>query len=82
MNEKKSKSRLGRVLTVVFVLALLMGPGPGLMLANRPSTVFGIPWLYFWGLLWYVVEVVVVVVAFCCVWPTEEPVASQDDTSP
>ena len=79
-SEPKPKSKLGLILTWVFVVALVMGPGPGLVLANRPTTIFGIPALYFWGLLWYVVEVSVVVIAFFCVWPKED-LAADDELS-
>jgi len=76
------KSKLGRILTVIFAIALLMGPGPGLVLANRPTSVFGIPSLYFWGLLWYGVEVAVVVIAFFFVWPKDEPVGTDESRKP
>lgn len=65
----ESSKTLGIVLTVVFVVALILGPGPGMYLANRAEPLFGLPALYVWGLLWYVVEVTVVILAFLLVWP-------------
>ena len=66
------KKTLGWVLAAIFALALLMGPGPGLELVNRPQAVFGIPAIYAWGLLWYVVEVGVVIVAYFFLWTRED----------
>jgi len=68
----EARTKFGWVLTIVFVVALLMGPGPGLLLVNEPKPVFGIPMLYAWGLLWYVVEVSVVVLAYLFVWDKNE----------
>jgi len=64
----KSRRTLGAVLTAVFALALIMGPGPGVMLVNTPKPILVLPAIYLWGLLWYVVEVVVVVLAYKLVW--------------
>ena len=64
----RSKRRLGSILAVVFAIALLMGPGPGILLVNSPRPVLGFPAIYLWGLVWYVVEVAVVVLAYLFVW--------------
>jgi len=64
--------RLGHLLTIIFILALLMGPGPGLLLANRPTDLLGLPVLYVWACAWYVVQVVVVVAAYVWIWSKEE----------
>lgn len=69
------KKTLGWILAAVFGVALFMGPGPGLALVNRPEPMFGVPAIYAWGLLWYVVEVGVVVVAYFFLWSREEPPA-------
>ncbi|MEK6239661.1 MAG: hypothetical protein N2C14_33495 [Planctomycetales bacterium] len=63
---------LGSVLAFVFAITLLMGPGPGLAYANTPELVLGMPSLYAWGLLWYVVQVAVVLLAFAFVWKKED----------
>ncbi len=79
MNEPSShsdqarKRRRGWILAFVFCFALIMGPGPGIMLVNTAKPFAGLPPIYLWGLLWYVVEVVVVILAFRLVW-------SDDDT--
>ncbi len=70
--EAQKRRRLGTILTVVFILALLMGPGPGVGLVNSPEPIFGYPRIYVWGLLWYVVEVAVVVLAYLFVWPSDD----------
>lgn len=67
MSENAGRSTLGTILTIVFIVALVMGPGPGVMLVQG-TTFLGFPAIYAWGLLWYAVEVAVVVIAFCCVW--------------
>ena len=65
----KSKSRhFGLLLSMVFLFALAMGAGPGIVLANQPAMWFGFPRLYVWGSFWCAVEVVVVVVAYLTVW--------------
>lgn len=65
--------RLAWILSTVFLVALVMGTGPGLLLVNEPVMVplgFGLalPALYAWGLLWYAVEVICVVLAYAFVW--------------
>ncbi len=75
--QARKRRRLGVVLSIVFAVALLMGPGPGVMLVNTPEPVFGFPVIYVWGLLWYVVEVAVVIAAYLYVWSDE----SDDETA-
>ena len=70
------KKTLGWILAIVFGIALLMGPGPGLELVNRPQAILGVPAIYAWGLLWYVVEVGVVVVAYFFLWSRDDTAAS------
>jgi len=69
-----ARRKLGLILTVVFAIALLMGPGPGINLVNdaRPDPVFGFPRIYLWGLLWYAVEVTCVVLAYLFVWKKDD----------
>jgi membrane protein implicated in regulation of membrane protease activity len=62
------RKRLAWILATVFVVALLMGPGPGMLLVNRPGEILGVPQLYAWGLIWYAVEVVVVLLAYMLIW--------------
>lgn len=69
------------VLIGLFLLAVFMGAGPGLRLINPdpddPSatfTVLGLPTVYAWGLLWYVVQLAVIVVAYRRYW-----IADDDD---
>jgi hypothetical protein len=66
------RSVIGWCLALVFVTALLMGPGPGMQLANRPVRFLGFPALYVWALIWYVVEVSVVVLAYLFVWSSDD----------
>ena len=64
-----SRSRnLAWLLAAIFALAMFMGAGPGMLLANEPATWFGFPRLYVWGLFWCLVEASVVIVAYFFVW--------------
>ena len=74
-----TKRNLGVVLTVAMIVAMLMGPGPGLRLVNPDITepgadylVFGLPIIYAWGLLWFVVQVAIVLIAYFTVWKTDD----------
>jgi hypothetical protein len=55
-------------LVVVFVLSMVLGTGPGVLLVNRPEAIGGVPLVYAWGTLWYVVQVVVVLIAYFTIW--------------
>ena len=68
----EARKKLGWILAIVFAIALLMGPGPGLLLINQPKALFGLPALYVWGLIWFVVEVGVVVLLYLFVWSKDE----------
>lgn len=72
---KSGRKKLGVVLGVVFMLALVMGPGPGIYLVNpNPAdpnarfTLFGMPIIYVWAVFWFVVQAAVVLVAYFLVW--------------
>ncbi len=74
-----SRGRSGIVLTGIFVLALFMGPGPGLHLVNPDPTdpealrtVLGLPIVYAWGVLWFGVEAAVLIVAYFTVWSGDD----------
>ena len=72
----KQKNRtLTWVLSISFLVALVMGPGPGIHLVNPdPSgpgaraTFLGMPVVYAWALLWYSVMVVIVLTAYFKLW--------------
>lgn len=77
---RRKTIRLGTVLVVLFVVALVMGPGPGLYLINpNPSdptalrTFLGMPIVYAWGLLWFIVLVGIIIIAYFKVWVKDEP---------
>lgn len=70
-----SKRQLGWGLAGLFVLALVMGPGPGLYLVNPDPndpesvrTMLGLPIIYAWGLVWFAVQAFVLIVAYFTVW--------------
>ena len=64
----KQRRRLSIILMVAFLIAMLMGTGPGVLLVNRPSTFLGLPILYTWAILWYAVQVVIALIAFRWLW--------------
>ena len=58
---------LAVVLSLLFVTAMIMGPGPGLYLVNPdradPEAIFtaaGVPVLYLWALFWFIVQATVI----------------------
>jgi len=70
---------LAVVLAVVFLIAMFMGPGPGVRLINPnpddPNATFiilGLPLVYLWGLFWYAVQAVVVITAYFTVWAKKD----------
>lgn len=75
--EKKTKRRTpGVVLCLIFAFALVMGAGPGIYLVNPdpadPAATLtiwgGVPVIYAWVTLWYMVEAAVAVTAYFCLW--------------
>ena len=77
--DRESIRPLSILLTAVFLLAMFMGSGPGLHLinpdpgdANAAFTTLGLPTIYVWGLCWYAVQIVVILVAYFKLWD-EEP---------
>ena len=67
--------RLGRILTLVFAFALVMGPGPGLYLVNpdpgdpeATRFLLGMPILWTWAVFWFLVMAVVVWAADRKLW--------------
>lgn len=64
--------RLSLILTSVFLLALVLGPGPGAMLIDgtegAPNIVLGVPALYLWTLLWFSVLSGCVLIASLTIW--------------
>lgn len=72
ITRKPTKSRLKWVLGGVFLFALIMGPGPGIYLVNgyaaKGETILGMPALYFWAVLWFLVEAAVVLTAYLTIW--------------
>jgi hypothetical protein len=66
---------LAWILAAVFVLSMIMGTGPGVALVNRPHAIFGVPLVYAWGIFWYLIQVVVALIAYFALWESE----SEDD---
>lgn len=67
------KRRLSFLLTALFSLALIMGPGPGNGLIRShpgqpPAVILGMPVLYVWTIFWFLVMASVVVTAAIFLW--------------
>jgi hypothetical protein len=84
--EREKRGKLGRLLAVVFVIALILGPGPGLRLINpdindpnAAFTLFGLPKVYAWGLFWYGVELVIILTAYFKVWRGDDGDRATDE---
>ncbi len=67
------------ILTVVFILAMVLGRGPGVYLINPgpehegpAPTLIGLPIVYAWAVLWFGVQAVVLVTAYFTVWADQE----------
>ncbi|MCH2065050.1 MAG: hypothetical protein MK194_15150 [Roseibacillus sp.] len=62
----------GPLLTVIFLVALVLGPGPGATLIDgtkeAPNIWFGIPALYLWVVFWFLVMAACIVTAALTVW--------------
>ncbi len=79
LGKEKKRWRLGVVLGLIFAFALVMGAGPGIYLVNPDPadpaakfTIFcGVPVIYAWVTLWYVVEAAVAAIAYFCLWKDE-----------
>jgi len=67
------------VLIVLFLLAIVLGAGPGIHLvnpdANDPTasfTTFGLPTIYVGGLFWYAVQLGVIITAYFRFWTSPD----------
>lgn len=72
---KPSESKIRRSLhrrELAFLVALLLcmalATGPGVLLVNRPETVFGFPIIYVWGVAWFLIIAVLAVLTDQLVW--------------
>ncbi|MDE0838638.1 MAG: hypothetical protein OSB41_06235 [Kiritimatiellae bacterium] len=67
---------IGKVIAVVFLVALILGPGPGARLfdgtADQPNFLMGVPVLYVWVVFWFLVMAGCVVVAARTMWKDED----------
>jgi len=73
------RSKLAPTLTALFFFAMFMGCGPGLRLINPdmtdPNAVYaigGVPIIYAWGVFWFLVQAVIVVIASRLLWIDDE----------
>jgi hypothetical protein len=74
-----NRKPLATLLAAIFCVALLMGPGPGLYLVNpdpgEPSAealILGMPVVYAWCVLWFLVQAGVVLAAYFYLWDKKE----------
>ncbi|MEE3229830.1 MAG: DUF3311 domain-containing protein [Planctomycetota bacterium] len=78
-NRETGNKRLSSILALVFVFAMIMGPGPGVYLVNPGSdhdgpapTLLGLPIVYAWAVLWFGVQAAVLVTAYLTIWSRDE----------
>ena len=71
--------RLSSILALVFVFAMIMGPGPGVYLVNPGPNhdgpappLLGLPIVYAWAVLWFGVQAAVLVTAYLTIWSRDE----------
>ena len=77
--EHNPARKLSILLTAIFLVSMFMGSGPGLHLINPdptdPNAVFtflGLPKIYAWGLLWYAVQLTVILIAYFKIWTADD----------
>ena len=71
----KPNRRLALTLSAIFLMALVLGPGPGIDLVNPDVNgsredffVFGLPIIYVWGMVTYCLLLSCVLVAYFTIW--------------
>ena len=76
MKKESKREKLAIVLIVIFLFALIMGPGPGSLLINshgsEPRFWLGMPALYVWAVFWFLVEAGVILIAAKFIWKRED----------
>jgi hypothetical protein len=79
--KRTSRKRLALILAAVFVLSMIMGAGPGVLLVNTPQPWLGLPSLCTWGLFWYSIQAITAVAAYLFVWrDPQDGLAASDNT--
>ncbi|MEX2577447.1 MAG: hypothetical protein WD342_00195 [Verrucomicrobiales bacterium] len=68
---RKTLRRREFVLSSALVLAMVLATGPGVLIVNRPETMFGFPIIYVWGVAWYAVIGALAVATDRLVWKKE-----------
>lgn len=78
-HDHSRKSRLAKVLLLIFAFVMIMGPGPGLYLINPDSsdpdtvrTVLGMPIVYVWAVGWFFAQLTIVLIAYFKLWSRDE----------
>ena len=71
-HKQQKHKTMAFTLVAIFLIALIMGPGPGSLMINSPGSEpkswFGMPALYVWAVLWFFVEAAVILVAARFLW--------------
>ena len=78
-SSKTGNKRRSLILALVFIFAMVMGPGPGVYLVNPGADhegpappLLGLPIVSAWAVLWFGVQAVVLVTAYFTVWADQE----------
>lgn len=68
---RQTQRRLELFFLGALILSMVIATGPGVLLVNRPETMFGFPIIYVWGVAWYAVIGTLAVTADRLVWKKE-----------
>ncbi len=78
-SSKTGNKRLSLILAMVFIFAMVMGPGPGVYLVNPGAdhegpapTLLGLPIVYAWAVIWFGVQAAVLLTAYFTLWSRSE----------
>jgi hypothetical protein len=82
----EQRRKLGRLFFAMFVLALIMGPGPGIYLINPdPGDAearrffLGAPIIYVWAAFWFIIQASAVALSYLFLWKTTaDPTTTPD----
>lgn len=68
------------IIVGALIFSMVVATGPGVLLVNRPETVFGFPIIYVWGIAWYFIIGGLAIAADRLVWRKDS--RENDGTDP
>ena len=70
-----------RIFVSALLVSMVIATGPGVLLVNRPETVFGFPIIYVWGVAWYFIIAGLAVATDRLVWSKDCDTENSEDES-